>query len=107
MSMTDAPALWRKSSYSGGEANCVEVGQGGPEIAVRDTRDRQGPALAFSREGWREFTRRVKAGAETILARYWQRRPGKLCCPAHGTGAPRHRSGGALLVLPSRRIRCV
>jgi hypothetical protein len=67
MSTTTIPALWRKSGYSNGEANCVEVGQGGPDIAVRDTKDPHGPALAFSQPGWRQFTRRVKAGAaETI-----------------------------------------
>lgn len=51
----------RKSSYSSGEASCVEVGHDGPAVAVRDTKDPDGPALAFSRPGWREFTRRLKA----------------------------------------------
>jgi hypothetical protein len=59
---------WRKSSYSNSSSNCVEVGQPGPEIAVRDTRDRTGPALAFSQQGWREFTRRVRDGQAARLA---------------------------------------
>ena len=55
-------AAWHKSSRSNGQANCVEVGQGGAQVAVRDTQDRTGPALAFSQRGWREFTRRVRDG---------------------------------------------
>ena len=51
---------WRKSSYSNSNSNCVEVGQPGPQVTVRDTRDRTGPSLAFSQQGWREFTRRMK-----------------------------------------------
>ena len=53
---------WRKSSYSNSNSNCVEVGQRGEQIAVRDTRNRTGPALAFSQQGWREFTRRIRSG---------------------------------------------
>jgi hypothetical protein len=67
MSTTRVPVLWRKSSYSNGEANCVEVGQAVPAVAVRDTKDPHGHALAFSQGGWRAFTRRVKEdAAETI-----------------------------------------
>jgi hypothetical protein len=53
---------WRKSSYSNSSSNCVEVGQDGSRIAVRDTRNRRGPALAFSQQDWREFTRRIRSG---------------------------------------------
>lgn len=60
---------WRKSSYSNSNSNCVEVGQRGEQIAVRDTRNRTGPALAFSQQGWREFTRRIRSGqAGRLLA---------------------------------------
>jgi hypothetical protein len=44
-------------------AECVEVGQDGPQVAVRDTRDRRGPVLAFSQQGWQAFTRRIRDGA--------------------------------------------
>jgi hypothetical protein len=57
---------WRKSSYSGGNGgNCVEVGApaGVDRVLVRDTKDRQGPVLAFSPLAWRQFAERVKAGA--------------------------------------------
>lgn len=32
-------------------------------IAVRDTKNRQGPVLAFSTAAWKRFARRVKSGA--------------------------------------------
>ncbi len=57
-------AAWRKSRYSNGQANCVEVGANLPRmIAVRDSKDPDGAALAFSPDRWQAFTRRVKAGA--------------------------------------------
>ncbi len=52
---------WRKASYSTGNGgNCVEVGTAPRVVAVRDTKDRTGPALAFSPQDWKAFTRRVK-----------------------------------------------
>lgn len=55
---------WRKSSYSGnGGANCVEVATNLPSmIAVRDSKNRTGPALSFARSAWAEFIGGVKAG---------------------------------------------
>lgn len=55
--MSDA---WRKSTYSGSEANCVEVGSAADKVEVRDTNDRQGPALAVSTDAWRRFTTGIK-----------------------------------------------
>lgn len=64
---TNLRRSWRKSSYSNSSSNCVEVAGQPGTVAVRDTKDPHGPALAFSQAGWREFTRRIKAGtAETI-----------------------------------------
>ena len=55
---------WRKSSYSGNNGGqCVEVGAAGRLIAVRDSRDPQGPALAIGPQDWQRFMDRVKAGA--------------------------------------------
>jgi hypothetical protein len=51
---------WRKSSYSGSEANCVEVGNATCLVKVRDTKDRQGSALAVSADAWRRFTTGIK-----------------------------------------------
>jgi hypothetical protein len=51
---------WRKSSYSGSQANCAEVGKTADLVTVRDTKDRQGPVLAVSAGAWRRFTDAIK-----------------------------------------------
>jgi len=54
--------LWRTSSYSGSSSdNCVEVGTAARAVAVRDSTDPDGAALAFSRRDWQRFTRGLKA----------------------------------------------
>ena len=55
-------ARWRTSSYSGTNGACVEVADPGPQVLVRDTKDREGPVLAFPPDAWRRFSGRVKAG---------------------------------------------
>lgn len=53
-------AAWRKPSASMGN-ECVEVGQDGTVVAVRDTKLREhSPVLAFPAAAWAEFTARVK-----------------------------------------------
>ncbi|MDA3630818.1 DUF397 domain-containing protein [Saccharopolyspora sp. WRP15-2] len=52
---------WRKSSYSGVETNCVEVGAGVEVIGVRDTKDRDGGTLVFQPQTWSSFLRALKA----------------------------------------------
>jgi hypothetical protein len=47
---------WRKSSHSGGDNNCVEVGTTGATVAVRDSKDPHGGALSFSTVTWQTFT---------------------------------------------------
>lgn len=51
---------WRKPSRSGYNNSCVEAGNGPGVTAVRDSTDRDGPALAFSHAAWRELARRLK-----------------------------------------------
>jgi len=51
---------WVKSSYSGSQANCVEVAVRDC-VLIRDTKDHAGPVLNFRTETWREFTSQVKA----------------------------------------------
>lgn len=46
---------WRKSSYSGVQADCVEVGAGDGVVAVRDSKAPDGPALVVSRSRWLDF----------------------------------------------------
>ncbi|MBN1173351.1 MAG: DUF397 domain-containing protein [Micromonosporaceae bacterium] len=54
---------WRKSRRSGGGDNCVEVAvSAGGHIGVRDSKDRQGPALVFSPQEWVAFTSGVRDG---------------------------------------------
>ncbi len=57
-------ANWRKSSYSGnGGATCVEVARNLPGVvAVRDSKNPDGPALTFSPDDWQRFTGGIKAG---------------------------------------------
>jgi hypothetical protein len=55
-------AGWRKSSHSSSNANCVEVRASADGVDVRDTKDRQGPALGFTPGEWSAFVRDVKRG---------------------------------------------
>lgn len=58
-----APAAWRKSSYSGGAGNCVEIAGDLPgAVGVRDSKDPAGPALVFTPRTWRAFVAQVKNG---------------------------------------------
>ncbi|SCL59080.1 DUF397 domain-containing protein [Micromonospora peucetia] len=65
--MTAAEPRWRtstRSTDSGG--NCVEVADNLPgAVLVRDSKDRSGPTLTFSPDGWRSFVgvlRSTRAG---------------------------------------------
>jgi len=57
-------AEWHKSSYSGANGGqCVEVAVNLPGgVAVRDSKDREGPALAFTPEAWRTFLDSIQDG---------------------------------------------
>ncbi|MGC5029483.1 DUF397 domain-containing protein [Micromonospora sp. DT229] len=52
---TPAVAGWRKSSHSGDEGACVEVGVAPGRVAVRDSKDPQGPLLLFAPAAWTAF----------------------------------------------------
>ncbi|WP_055477918.1 DUF397 domain-containing protein [Sphaerimonospora mesophila] len=66
--MTDlSMANWRKSSHSGSGNNCVEVATNLPGlVAVRDSKDRSGPVLAFTPSEWSAFIAGVKSGEFNI-----------------------------------------
>ncbi len=57
-------ASWRKSWHSNGNGgnNCVEVAAVGTTIAVRDSKDPNGPALQFTPDEWNAFLRGAKDG---------------------------------------------
>ncbi|HEY1915725.1 MAG TPA: DUF397 domain-containing protein [Streptosporangiaceae bacterium] len=51
--MTDlSRARWRTSSYSGNSGNCVQVAALDRVIAVRDSKDPDGPVLVWSADEW-------------------------------------------------------
>jgi hypothetical protein len=54
-------ATWRKSSASGSNG-CVEIADTEGSVWVRDTKDRQGPVLFFTRQEWTAFLAGVRAG---------------------------------------------
>ncbi|ABP56683.1 DUF397 domain-containing protein [Salinispora tropica] len=65
--MNDLPgAVWRSSSRSNDQGLCVEVADNLVPalgvVAVRDSKDRSGPALAVGGTEWARFIRAVRAG---------------------------------------------
>ncbi|MFF2656540.1 DUF397 domain-containing protein [Kitasatospora sp. NPDC058032] len=47
---------WRKSTYSNGQGDCVEVADGHAGIVpVRDSKDPDGPTLTFTTTAWQSF----------------------------------------------------
>lgn len=52
-------AAWRKSTHSG-SGNCIETAGLPGAVAVRDSADPRGPALAFAARVWTAFTATLK-----------------------------------------------
>ena len=63
-------AAWHKSSYSGNgsqQNGCVEVARNLPGIvAVRDSKDPDGPVLAVAPAEWRDFLADVRASQHNL-----------------------------------------
>jgi hypothetical protein len=61
----EVAAVWRKSSYSGSNGgNCVEVARPLPvAVAVRDSKDPDGPKLIFTVADWAAFTTAIRTAA--------------------------------------------
>ncbi|MFG1802757.1 DUF397 domain-containing protein [Micromonospora carbonacea] len=59
--MDRSGAVWRKSSRSDANSQCVEVADLHDGVAVRDSKDKSGPTLAFDAHGWRAFIAFLKS----------------------------------------------
>jgi Domain of unknown function (DUF397) len=63
MDMDRSAAIWKKSRYSNGSANCVEIATNfRGRVAVRDSKDPDGPILVFTTSEWDAFLRMVNEG---------------------------------------------
>lgn len=59
--MEFSDALWRKSSYSGTEGECVEVSfREAAPVGIRDSKNSGGGRLAVSADALRRLTRSVR-----------------------------------------------
>ncbi|MEU6041225.1 DUF397 domain-containing protein [Actinomadura sp. NPDC047616] len=56
-------ARWRKSRRSEGSNACVEVAGAHQAIAVRDSKDPEGPHLVLTRSAWQGLVRQARGGA--------------------------------------------
>ncbi|MFD8532575.1 DUF397 domain-containing protein [Streptosporangium canum] len=55
--------VWRKSHFSNPSGNCVELAVlPGGGVAIRNSRDPEGPALIYTRRELDAFVRGVKGG---------------------------------------------
>ncbi|MEV0613885.1 DUF397 domain-containing protein [Nonomuraea sp. NPDC050404] len=56
-------AAWRKSSACNGSAACVEVAPlADGNVALRDSKEQDGPVLVFTPAEWAAFTAGVRGG---------------------------------------------
>jgi Domain of unknown function (DUF397) len=60
MGTVDNNADWRKSTRSGTNGACVEVGCATRVVLIRDTKDGDAGALAFPAHAWEIFTASLK-----------------------------------------------
>lgn len=60
MALDLSNAAWRKARGSAQGQDCVELAPVDGVVAVRDSKDPDGPVLAFSPEVWRRFTRGLR-----------------------------------------------
>lgn len=62
-SNAEPPGLtWRRSSHSTAANNCVETALLSGQLAVRDSKDPQGPALLFRCAAWTDFVQGLTGG---------------------------------------------
>lgn len=51
--------IWRKSSFSAGDGNCVEVAATRTGVGVRDTKNRDAGRLTVTYPAWQAFAHAV------------------------------------------------
>ena len=61
MGVNLSQAKWHKSSHSSANG-CVEIAHAEGHIAVRDSKNQQGPVLVFTPIEWRAFLAGVRNG---------------------------------------------
>ncbi|TYB69689.1 DUF397 domain-containing protein [Nonomuraea sp. PA05] len=54
--------MWRRSSFCNGATACVEVAEVEGLVALRDSKEPDGPVLLYSRLEWEAFLAGVRAG---------------------------------------------
>jgi hypothetical protein len=57
---------WRKSTYSTAQGNCVEAASLRRVVAVRDSKNPDGPKLVLTPAGWQSLTASLKAGRHDL-----------------------------------------
>ncbi|RAY16857.1 DUF397 domain-containing protein [Actinomadura craniellae] len=55
-------AVWRKSSHSNGQGECVQVASAMGVVAIRDSKNPGGPHIAVLADEWNAFLAAVKTG---------------------------------------------
>ena len=55
-------SVWRKSSASSSNSNCVEVRGQDDAVDVRDSKNPDGPVLSFGPDEWATFVAGIKLG---------------------------------------------
>ncbi len=64
-----ANLVWLKARSSGANGQCVEIGADEGKIAMRDSKDPDGPILVFSKAEFRAFLEGARTGEFDDLLR--------------------------------------
>lgn len=97
---------WRKSRRSTWNGACVEVASEDGVVAIRDSKNPDGPVLCYVSSAWKIFIRRIKNGTRTLV-RYSTALVPPATYVAPGNQGDLARPGGGRIRAPSwMRPRC-